>query len=93
MGGILGLGAYSSVMKTSAQRTDAHRFAWYATWRAANEYRSITFTKPNPEWHESVKAKWPRGFWRISFGPKDDTNRFATFAEAVDAAMDKKIKT
>jgi hypothetical protein len=79
-------------MSKPIQRTDSFRLACYAAWRAGNEWRSITFTKCNPNWHESVKAKWPKGFWRVTFGPKDDTNRFAKFTEALDAVIDNKIK-
>lgn len=36
-------------------------------------------------WHATVKAKFPQGFWSRNYGPKDETNRWATLREAIDA--------
>jgi len=41
----------------------------------------------NALWHDEIKARWPNGYWREVFGPKDDTNRFRSLRSIVTAAM------
>lgn len=38
-------------------------------------------------WHKSVKEKFPNGFWRVNFGAKDGSNRWATLRQIIAAAM------
>lgn len=65
------------------ERTDTDRINFLA-----NYPYKIEFVQPNSQHHETVKKKYPLGFFRVVFGRKSDNNRFNTFQAAVDTLMD-----
>jgi hypothetical protein len=68
-------------------RNDTDRMEWLNS-----NPISIDFVEIGSGYPKNVKIQFPNGFFRVRFGRKDDTNRFGTFREAVDALMDGKIK-
>lgn len=54
-------------------------------WWEAHPQVQIEFKSPM-SMAESLLDLWPKGFWRIVFGRKDETNRFPTFRSAIRAA-------
>jgi hypothetical protein len=69
------------------ERTDTDRIEWLNK----NPHFQIHFIE-SKNFVTTLKERYPRGYFRVIFGRKDDTNRFVTFRECVDALMDGKFK-